>query len=103
MNKVYRIVAGLLIGWMGVPGAAFAADASHGRELYMANCAGCLGEEGLSTMQEAPNLARFDMRNQSDESLIEIIESGSGPMPPYIGILDDSEILDIVSYLRTLN
>ena len=107
MNAINRIAASLLVGCTGIllmlPIEVFAADVGNGQKLYMQNCAGCHGEYGISIMQDAPNLARFDMVSQPDQTLIEIIQSGSGTMPPYIGILKDSEILDVVSYLRTLN
>jgi hypothetical protein len=54
-------------------------------------------------MKDAPDLARFEMRDQTDQTLIEKIQSGSGSMPPYIGILKDGEILDVVSFIRTFN
>jgi mono/diheme cytochrome c family protein len=107
MNAENRFVSALLV-CMGIAGTmlppeASAADASNGQSLYMANCAGCHGSNGISIMQQAPNLARFEMRNESDETLTEKIQSGSGSMPPYIGILNSSEILDVISYLRTFN
>ncbi len=107
MNAVNRIAASVLAGCFGVilsvPLEAFAEDVANGQLLYMDNCAGCHGEHGISVMDEAPNLARFDMVEKSDQDLIEIIQSGGGMMPPYIGVLNEDEILDVVSFLRTLN
>jgi cytochrome c6 len=107
MNVFNRIVVNVLVIFMGVlvmfPLEVSAADAVNGQRLFMANCAGCHGVNGISIMQKAPNLARFEMRDQSDQALQETIRSGGDSMPPYIGILKDSEILDVISFLRTLN
>ncbi|MGA8148598.1 MAG: cytochrome c [Gallionellaceae bacterium] len=107
MNAVNRIATGLLVGmgviWIMLPPEALAADAVNGQRLYLANCAGCHGTNGISIMQKAPNLARFEMRDQTDQALVDTIRSGGGSMPPYIGILKDSDLLDVVSFLRTLN
>ncbi len=107
MNVFNRIDAKLLVISIGVlanlPLQVFAADAVNGQRLYMANCAGCHGANGISIMQQAPNLARFEMRDQTDQALQDKIRSGGGPMPPFVGILKDSDILDVVSFLRTLN
>ena len=107
MNAVIRFVTGLLVcmGGVGImfPLEAHAADVANGQRLFMANCAGCHGINGISIMKDAPDLARFEMRDQTDQTLIEKIQSGSGSMPPYIGILKDGEILDVVSFIRTFN
>lgn len=84
------------------PFEAFAADAGNGQKLYMTHCAGCHGSNGISVMPEAPNLASFELFNKPDQDLIDMMLSGSDRMPPYMGILNEGEILDVISYLRTL-
>ncbi len=53
-------------------------------------------------MPEAPNFARGERLLQSDISLLNAMRIGRGAMPGYMGILSDREILDVISFLRTL-
>ncbi len=107
MNATNRIAASLLAACIGVilttPLEAFAADVVKGQALYMANCSSCHGQYGISDMKEAPNLASFDMAEKSDEELMDTIQSGSGSMPPYVGVFNDDELDDLMSFLRTLH
>lgn len=86
-----------------LPLSAFSADVNNGQKLYELHCSGCHGLNGISEMPQAPNLARFDLFNQPDQTLMETIQSGRNDMPPYFGILNDSEILDVITYLRTFH
>ena len=85
-----------------LPMPVFAADADRGQKLYSVHCAGCHGVDGISVMSQAPNLASFELLTQPDQSLVDVIRDGRNTMPQYLGILKESEILDVVSYLRTL-
>ncbi|MDO8413591.1 MAG: c-type cytochrome [Gallionellaceae bacterium] len=82
--------------------AAFAADLDKGKTLYLAHCSGCHGEKGFSIMPQAPNFARGESLAQPDPVLMDAIRSGSDTRPPFLGILNDREILDVISYVRTL-
>jgi len=84
-----------------LPVSVYAADASNGQKLYAVHCAGCHGVDGYSVMQQAPSLARFELFSQPDQNLADVIRSGRNMMPPYLGILKESDILDVVGYLRT--
>lgn len=84
-----------------LPGAN-AADMRNGGRLYAMHCAGCHGANGRSVMPEAPNFARGERLMQSDVALLASMRVGRGAMPGYAGILSDREILDVVSFLRTL-
>lgn len=85
-----------------LPHSALAGDPVNGQKLYLNHCAGCHGPNGLSTMPNAPNLARSERLNQSDPAIVGKIRSGINAMPPFLGILKDNEIYDVVSYVRTL-
>lgn len=85
-----------------ISSAVFAADIDKGKVLYLAHCAGCHGEKGFSIMPQAPNFALGESLAQPDPVLIDAIRSGSDNRPPFIGILNDREILDVISYVRTL-
>lgn len=44
-----------------------------------------------------------DMKKISDQDLIDVIRDGKGVyMPSWAGILTDSEIIDVASYVRLL-
>lgn len=85
-----------------LPATAFAADLGKGKTLYLAHCSGCHGENGFSTMPQAPNFARGESLAQPDPVLMDAIRAGSDLRPPFLGILNDREILDVISYVRTL-
>ena len=82
---------------------SFAADTARGAELYVIHCATCHGATGISVMPDAPNFAQNESLVQPDISLLIAIKSGKNAMPAYQGILKDTDILDLIGYLRTLN
>jgi len=85
-----------------LPHSALAGDPVNGQRLYLTHCAGCHGPNGLSIMPNAPNLARSERLNKPDPEMVAKIRSGINTMPPFLGILQDNEIYDVVSYVRTL-
>ena len=85
-----------------LPSLALAVDLVNGQALYQIHCSGCHGEKGISPNPEAPNFARGERLFQSDDALIDVVRSGSKAMPAFIGILQDREILDVISYAKTL-
>ena len=94
-----HFVAALLVA-LSTP--ASAADLVKGQQLYLVHCSGCHGEKGMSVNPEAPNFARGERLFQPDSALIDVVRSGNNAMPAFIGILQDREILDVVTYARTL-
>ena len=102
INLAALFMTGILaaIGWQ--PATAGAADLANGRNLYMAHCSGCHGDKGISFMPQAPNLARGEGMGQPDPLLIDKIRAGKNAMPPFLGILSDRDILDVIAYARTL-
>lgn len=110
MNKVYRTavrasvqkLAGLAIFLLVQPVTLYAADLDKGKTLYLVHCSGCHGEMGFSVMPQVPNFARGEGLGQPDAVLMDVIRTGSDTRPPFLGILNDREILDVISYVRTL-
>lgn len=98
INLAASLVALLVVN----PLAAFAADLDKGKSLYLIHCAGCHGEKGVSVMPQTPNFARGEGLAQPDPVLADAIRAGSDKRPPFLGILNDKEILDVISYVRTL-
>ncbi len=96
------LVITLLVALFILSNKAAAADMANGKSLYMAHCAGCHGDKGISFMKQAPNLARSGILAQPDPTLIDKILAGKNAMPPFFGILNDRQIRDIVIYARSL-
>lgn len=100
-RTAYLTVLPVLLAMLSLPAHA-AADPGNGQRLYLAHCAGCHGEKGVSIMPQAPNFANAERLDQPDHVLVDRIRSGGGAMPPFLGILNDREMLDVVGYIRTL-
>lgn len=84
------------------PTTALSVDLVKGQSLYLIHCSGCHGEKGNSVNPEAPNFARGERLFQPDSALIDAVRSGIKTMPAFMGILKDREILDVISYVRSL-
>ena len=111
MTKSYRTMAslsqlrfavGLVVFVSMQPGVVTAADLDKGKSLYLIHCSGCHGEKGFSLMPQVPNFARGEGLAQPDPVLMDAVRVGSETRPPFLGILNDREILDVISYVRTL-
>jgi mono/diheme cytochrome c family protein len=101
-QRVFSVAGFGLLGLM--PLSAFAmGDALHGQQLYQTHCAGCHGVDGVSTMPQAPHLARPEIFTQTDQQLTESIRNGGNTMPPFFGILRGNDFADVISYLRTFH
>lgn len=84
-----------------LPQAALAADAVNGQRVYLAHCVGCHGENGRSTNPNAPNLVRSAGLNKPDPVLVDKLRTGSATMPAFLGILQEHDFYDVISYVRT--
>lgn len=97
----------LLVAW-AVP--ASAADAEAGQKIYKQKCQMCHGTSGggdgsMGKMLKPPPPSFTDadrMVKQKDEDLITRIKEGKSPMPSYGSRLSDSQIQDVLAYIRTL-
>ena len=91
-----------LVALMTVAEPASAGDAFKGRDIYNQQCAICHGASGKSETFDFPDFTRYDGMMQPDANLLESIKTGANDMPGYLGILNDTEILDVIAYMRTL-
>ncbi len=95
--------------------AASAGDAANGESLYAATCSGCHGADASGIEGLGRPLAASDfVGGMSDGDLVAFIAEGRSAdhpdneagvaMPPRGGnpALSDSDLLDIVAFLRTL-
>jgi mono/diheme cytochrome c family protein len=85
-------------------------DASNnaGKVLYTKNCASCHGKVGLGDGVKARALKTFpgdfskaDYQGQTDGEHFYKTKFGRGEMPKYEGKLNDTDIWNIVNYMRT--
>ena len=83
-----------------------AVQAQDAAATYKAKCAMCHGPDGKgSAMGQKMGVRDFssaDVQKETDAQLTEIISKGKGKMPPYEGKLKDTEIKELVAYVRDL-
>ena len=93
------------------------ADLEHGKQLYKENCAPCHGDLGKGDgagarslpVKPADHTDSAAMNGRSDGFLRDVISKGGGAMglssfmPAWQGLFKDNEILDLVSYIRSLS
>jgi cytochrome c6 len=94
--------AGVAAAVAAVAFPALAADTIKGGETYARLCANCHGQNGRPVMPGAPNLTRVDTLMRPDAVLMQSVRAGRNAMPGFQGMLRDTEILDVIAYLRTL-
>jgi cytochrome c6 len=101
--KYLSFRTGLLVllagGVMAASGAAVAQDAGA---TYKAKCAVCHGADGKGGKMGTRDFASAEVQKETDAQLIDAITKGRGKMPSYEGKLKDSEIKDLVAYIRGL-
>lgn len=78
------------------------ADYFNGRDVYDLHCQGCHGADGVPLDPGSPDFSRGDAMFKSDIELFQLIRGGGGAMPAYRGLLDDDEIRDVITYVRSL-
>lgn len=96
-----RIVAGWLVALCGMQPAT-AADYFSGRDVFATYCAGCHGQNGRSEMPGMPDFANGDALLRADVEIYRSIRSGRGAMPAFEGLLSETQIRDVIVYLRSL-
>lgn len=80
---------------------------SDAAKLYGAKCAVCHGADGSGKTAVGKSMKLRDLRSaevqkQTDEQLIEIIAKGKNKMPGYAKSLKDSQVRDLVGFIRQL-
>ena len=79
-----------------------AADPMVGKKIYVQHCQNCHGARGEPQWPGVPDFSHGEGLLQADSVLLASIKSGKAMMPSYRGVLNDSEVLDVIAYLRTL-
>lgn len=78
------------------------AVAQDAASTYKAKCAMCHGADGKGGKMGTRDFASPEVKAETDAQLTDIITKGKGKMPSYTGKLKDSEIKDLVAYIRGL-
>jgi mono/diheme cytochrome c family protein len=73
---------------------------------YKGKCAMCHGADGKGSptglKMGAHDFTSADVQKETDAELTDVITKGKGKMPPYAGKLKNTEIKDLVAYIRGL-
>jgi cytochrome c6 len=104
MNIYLATLAAVLTVAVVAPSAARAQNATA---TYKAKCAGCHGADGKANTAPAKALGAHDFGSEevtkmSDSDLITAVTAGKNKMPAYGKSLKDTEIKDLVAYVREL-
>jgi len=85
------------------------ASIKEGYEIYKKNCMVCHGKTGMGDGVKAKNLETFpgnltssEFQSQPDGYIFYESKIGRNEMPKYEGKLEDSEIWNVINYIRTL-
>jgi mono/diheme cytochrome c family protein len=81
------------------------ASAQSTPDLYKAKCAICHSADGSGATPAGKKMevkSFSDVAKNSDATWTDITKKGKGKMPAYAGKLTDSQIDDVVKYVRTL-
>ena len=101
-HRIKILVMAMLAAVLAAP-----AFAQSGVDTYKTKCAMCHGPDGsaatpMGKMMKIPSFKSPEAVKASDASLVAVTKSGKGKMPAYNGKLTDSQIKDVIAYIRTL-
>jgi cytochrome c6 len=105
MNIQFSTFVTVLAVALTAPSAVCAQNAAA---TYKAKCAGCHGADGKGNTGPGKALGVHDFTSNavtkmSDADLINIVTAGKNKMPAYGKSLKDTEIKDLVAYIRELS
>src|SRR5690242_21686203 len=97
------IVTAFLVSGAGNPLRAQTA----GEKVYKAKCASCHGADGTGATPagkatKARDFCSDDVKRETDEEWTGIIVKGKNKMPAYDKKLSESEVKEVVAYIRSL-
>jgi cytochrome c6 len=82
-------------------GAQAQAPAADGKTLFAKNCAACHQAGGKGIPGAFPALAGNAFVQGAPDEVATVLLKGRGGMPDFSGSLDDAEIAQVLSYVRT--
>jgi mono/diheme cytochrome c family protein len=111
MAKIHGIAKAFLIFGVGVGLISLASVRTgaqeNGEKVYKAKCASCHGPDGAGATPagkatKARDFCSDEVKKETNEEWTSIIAKGKNKMPAYDKKLTDSEIKDVVAYIRGL-
>jgi mono/diheme cytochrome c family protein len=103
MKNVLRVGLFILLASGLLALCSSPAVAQDAAATYKAKCAMCHGPDGKGGKMGTKDFASPEVKSQSDAQLTETITKGKPPkMPAYGEKLKDTEIKDLVTYIRGL-
>jgi cytochrome c6 len=81
---------------------ALAADIFNGKDIYDLHCQGCHGVDGRSMEPGTPDFTRGESLMAPDSELYDRLRDGTGHLPSFRGLIEDSDLRDVIAYVRTL-
>lgn len=105
-----RVLCAVLIpalALLNAPIARAAGGADRGETIYKVKCVKCHGANGSGQTDMGKSVHAKDLRtklvqSQSDTDLKNTVMYGQNQMPAFTGRLDDQQLDDVISYVRTL-
>jgi cytochrome c6 len=97
-----RVALTTLLGCGLIAACASPAVAQDAAATFKSKCAMCHGADGKGGKMGTRDFASPEVKAESDAQLTDIISKGKGKMPAYGGKLKDTEIKDLVTYIRGL-
>jgi len=92
----------LAVAILPVAPPVHAFDIDAGQTVYETHCASCHGADGTPTMPATPDFSSGEGLDATDVDLVRGIKSGRNLMPAYDGLIKNEEILNVITYIRTL-
>ena len=91
----------LLLVALAACGANARADDTDGKNLFAKNCAACHQSTGRGIPGAFPALAGSAFVQGTPSDVATVLLKGRGGMPDFSGSLDDGEIAQVLTYVRT--
>ena len=80
---------------------------TNGSEIYKSKCQSCHGTEGtpdpgIAKIMDIKPVNDPTVKSMTDARMIAITTNGKGKMPAFKGKLTDTQIREVIAYVRTL-
>lgn len=99
----FRTTLAILLACGVIAICSVSATAQDAAATYKAKCAMCHGPDGKGGKMGTKDFASAEVQGMSDAQLTEAVTKGKPPkMPAYEGKLKDTDIKDLVAYVRSL-
>lgn len=81
---------------------ALAGNVFKGQDVYTQKCAMCHGQDGKGMMHGTPDFTLGQGNLLPNNQLANVIRTGKGVMPGFMGQLQDEQIADVIAYIKSL-